>query len=265
SNENKASNPNPIPSHLLLSVNDAIALTKNEDATTQKGTNSTESTNKQQSVATDSSTSASASTQSGTSATSTIHRSKKKSTLTVPEEKEEEDETEDETKYVDPMFKDLSTVKETTPTEAIHLKKDTSSFSFFFFLLNHKKKKKKQNANLEEIRKQLLAMRTEQDEFTTAFQQSIVELKADHEEHIQRQSLIELRDASLKDEKLLKVDKLRLLENNNDNENDDDNDNGDGNNDEGDESSYSDSDFDYEEEEAQGTFIFKEDAEDEFN
>ncbi|ETO27369.1 hypothetical protein RFI_09763, partial [Reticulomyxa filosa] len=201
-----------------------------------------------------------------------------------PKEIKTEDDgegSEDEAKLVDPELKDLSTITTEMPNEAIHSKKDTSfhvSFILFIFINIY--------SHLyihiyiyiyiymfvklvEEIRRQLSAMRQEQDLFSTAFEQSILELQTEHQEHMHRQSLIDLQDAkSLKDEKLLSLEKFRLALS----AIDSDNGNDDGHEEDDDESSYSEEEDDDDEEEEQqrirlnknGTFITRQ-VEDEYD
>jgi len=76
---------------------------------------------------------------------------------------------------MDQMFNDISNVSAVLPTKAIHSKNDT----------------------MEEIRRQLAAMRTEQDMFSVAFEESIAKLQTQQTDELQTQSLLDGKDTKL--------------------------------------------------------------------
>jgi len=165
---------------------------------------------------------------------------------------------------LDSILKEASNITDALPTNAGHLRKDT----------------------MQEIRRQLLAMREEQDFFGESFEESIAALQTEHENYIQKQSLLDLKDAQLlKDEELhnLEKSKSNFVNDHNEkekknenekNENEKKNENENENDDSSDNSSCSELETDDENEhehehhhkhERQGSVVFKNDVDDDCN
>ncbi|ETO19846.1 Myb-like DNA-binding domain protein [Reticulomyxa filosa] len=89
--------------------------------------------------------------------------------------------------HTHPMFNDVSNISTDLPNKAVHSKKDTSSFFICLFL--------------EEIRRQLSAMRAEQDLFSVAFDESIAVLKTQHKDFLETQTSVELSEEKYSDQK----------------------------------------------------------------